>query len=290
MGQRRSRPEPFSVYTTPEFWNDPHISAQMLRFHLDPIAEPASRAHAFIDRSVDWLVPALSLEPGSRLLDLGCGPGLYANRVAAHGIEVLGIDVSTRSLDFARSQARARSLPSLFRQGNYLQDDLGTGYDAAMLIYEDYCALSPAQRVSLLARIHTAVLPGGRLLFDVTGTSRFTQYRDAVVSEPDLMDGFWADPPYRGTKETWTYPDLHLVLERYTIDTQTSSRQFWNWMHCLSPEEVFAELAATGFNPLAYFGDVAGADFEPSAPTFAVLATTCGNSGRLPRAAHGRLS
>ncbi len=280
VGQRLSRPEPFSVYTTPEFWNDPHISAQMLRFHLDPIAEPASRAHTFIARSVDWLVPALGLEPGSRLLDLGCGPGLYANRIAAHGITVLGIDVSARSLDFARSQAQASSLPSVFRQGNYLESDLGFGHDAAILIYEDYCALSPAQRASLLARIHTAVLPGGRLLFDVTGTSRFNQYRDAVVSEPDLMDGFWADPPYLGTQETWTYPELHLVLERYTIETPTSSRQFWNWMHCLSPQEVFAELAATGFSAPAYFGDVTGADYEPSAPTFTVLATARSHNGR----------
>ena len=143
VGQRLSRPEPFSEYTTPEFWNDEHISAQMLRFHLDPIAEPASRAHTFIDRSVGWLVPALGLERGSRLLDLGCGPGLYANRIAEYGVEVLGIDVSRRSLDFARSQGRARSLPTLFRQGNYLESELGFGYDAAILIYEDYCALSP---------------------------------------------------------------------------------------------------------------------------------------------------
>ncbi len=90
------------MYTTPEFWNDEHISAQMLRFHLDPTAEAAPRAHAFIDRSVAWLVPALGLTPGSRLLDLGCGPGLYANRIAAHGIEVVGIDVSNRSLGYAR--------------------------------------------------------------------------------------------------------------------------------------------------------------------------------------------
>ncbi len=73
-----ARPEPFSVYTTPEFWDDPHISAQMLRHHLDPMSPAASRTHAFIDRSVDWLCAVLGLGPSSRVLDLGCGPGLYA--------------------------------------------------------------------------------------------------------------------------------------------------------------------------------------------------------------------
>ena len=100
---------------------------------------------------------------------------------------------------------------------------------------------------------------------------RFSQYRDAVTREPNLMDGFWAEPPYIGTHETWTYPDLHLVLDRYVIETATGERCFWNWMHCLAPHEVAAELAAAGFEEPEYFGDVAGAGFDPAATTFAVL-------------------
>ena len=266
------RPDPFCEYTTPEFWNDEHISAQMLRFHLDPVAEPASRAHAFIDRSVEWLIPTVGLGVGSRLLDLGCGPGLYANRIAARGVDVLGIDVSHRSLEFAREVARERSLPASFREGNYLTCELGSGHDAAILIYEDYCALGPRQRECLLARVRAALRPGGRFVFDVTAVPRFSQYRDAVTREPNLMDGFWAEPPYVGTHETWTYPALNLILERYVIETATGERCFWNWMHCLAPDEVAAELAAAGFGEPTYFGDVAGAAFDPTATTFAVLA------------------
>ena len=99
---RGVRPEPFSAYTTPEFWDDPHISAQMLAHHLDPATAAASRPHAFIDASVDWLRSVLGLGPGSRVLDLGCGPGLYAVRLARRGVRVLGVDASARSLAHAR--------------------------------------------------------------------------------------------------------------------------------------------------------------------------------------------
>ena len=34
-------------------WDDDHISERMLGFHLDPTAEPASRPHAFIERSAE---------------------------------------------------------------------------------------------------------------------------------------------------------------------------------------------------------------------------------------------
>jgi SAM-dependent methyltransferase len=267
-----SRPAPFSAFTTPQFWDDPHISAQMLALHLDPEGVPASRPHAFIDRSVAWLIPTLHLAPGSRLLDLGCGPGLYAHRLARKGIEVLGVDTSRRSIDYARRTAEADGLSARFRRGNYLTADLGLGHDAAILIYEDYCALSPAQRASFLPRIGAALRAGGRLLFDVTSSERFAQFTDSVATVPDLMDGFWAEPPYTGTHETWTYPDLSLVLERYTIETATSSRQFWNWMHCLTPAEVTTELTEGGFTLLDLYGDVTGEEYSPTRDSFAVVA------------------
>jgi SAM-dependent methyltransferase len=271
----RTRPEPFAAYTTPEFWDDPHISAQLLAAHLDPLSHPASRPHAFIDASVSWLVTALELGPGSLVLDLGCGPGLYANRLAGLGVRVLGVDVSRRSLDHARGVAAAGALPADFRRGSYLDADLapagGGAHDAAILVYEDYCALSPAQRALLLARVRDVLVPGGRLCLDVTAAPRFAEVRDAVVTEPDLMGGFWAEPPYVGTHETWTYPEQRLVLDRYLVRSSSGVREFWNWMHCLTPEEVAGELQAAGFAPPGLFGDVAGAPYDPAAPTFAVV-------------------
>lgn len=267
-----TRPAPFSVFTTPEFWNDPHISARMLANHLDPANPMASRPHEFIDRSVEWLIPALHLQPGARLLDLGCGPGLYAQRCANRGIQVFGVDVSTRALAYARDQTRQAALPITYRQGDYLTGDIGENHDTAILIYEDYSALSPAQRALLLSRVHDALRPGGRILFDATSAARFPDFADSIISETNLMDGFWAEPPYLGTHETWTYPDQRLVLDRYTIKTNRSTQQFWNWMHCLTPEEVTTELTTAGFTPTGLHADVTGSPYTETGPTFAMLA------------------
>lgn len=272
MTTSSSRPEPFSAFTAPEFWNDPHISERMLAHHLDPADPLASRPHEFIDRSVHWLRTLLDLGPGSRVLDLGCGPGLYASRLARQGSEVWGIDVSERSLAHARAIAERESLPVRLVHGSYLGADLGDGHDAAILIYEDYCALSPAQRGLLLTRIHAALRPGGQLVFDVTSASRFADFADARREEVDLMNGFWAPRPYVGLHETWTYPAERLVLDRYTITAADSTRVFWNWTHCLTPEAVTDELTAAHFTVSEIYGDVAGAPSRPDGPTFAVRA------------------
>ncbi len=265
------RPAPFSTYTTPEFWDDPHVSAQMLTLHLDPDAEAASRPHAFVDRSVSWLVDVLGLQAGHRVLDLGCGPGVYAHRLARRGVSVLGLDASHRSVEHARAVARCEGLPAAFRVANYLVDDLGSGYDAALFVYEDFCALSPEQRGGLLRRTRDALRPGGAFVMDVTAAPRFVLEQPGERHEPDLDDGFWAQPPYEGTHETWTYPELRLVLDRYTITKDGRTRQFWNWLHCLTVAEVSDELVAAGFAAPDVHGDVTGAPFEPTSPVFAVV-------------------
>lgn len=270
-GAPAARPEPFSAYTTPELWDDPHISGRMLTHHLDRDSDLSSRTHVFIDRSVAWMIAALGLGEGSRVLDLGCGPGLYATRLARHGVEVLGIDVSGRSVAHAAAVAREEALPVTVLRGNYLDADLGSGHDAAILIYEDYSALSPGQRSLLLGRVRDALTPGGRFLFDVTAAARFDGAADGRRVEPGLMGGFWSAEPYTGTHETWTYPELRLILDRYTIETAGRTRQFWNWTHCLTPQEVALELGAAGMSTPRVVGDVAGASYDRGRSTFAVL-------------------
>ena len=60
-----------------------------------------------------------------------------------NGITVLGIDVSHRSLEFARGVARDRSLPASFRKGNHLTCDLGSAHDAAILTVPGETRQSP---------------------------------------------------------------------------------------------------------------------------------------------------
>ena len=61
--------------TEGEFWNDEHISMQMLKAHLNPEFDGASRKHAFIEESVAWITELVSPIDYPLLFDIGCGPG-----------------------------------------------------------------------------------------------------------------------------------------------------------------------------------------------------------------------
>jgi len=77
------QPEVFAMGTS-NFWDDPYISKNMLAAHLNPDWDAASRRPRTIDKTVAWINDNF-LHGQSTVLDLGCGPGLYAERLAKLG-------------------------------------------------------------------------------------------------------------------------------------------------------------------------------------------------------------
>jgi 2-polyprenyl-3-methyl-5-hydroxy-6-metoxy-1,4-benzoquinol methylase len=154
--QLQERPQPFTA-GEPLFWDDPHISTQMLKAHLNPDNDLASRRPQTIQKSADWLIASLGLQAGDSVLDLGCGPGLYAARLAERGLRVTGVDYSRRSVDYANTYTQKHGLDIHYRYQNYLTLEDENLYDAALLIYGDFCPLAPEQRKKLLGNVHRAL-------------------------------------------------------------------------------------------------------------------------------------
>ena len=83
-------------------WDDPAFSERMLKEHLDQSHGAASRRLPEIRGQVQVMVDWLELAPGARLLDVTCGPGLYAAEFARRGVNVTGVDFGPASLRYAR--------------------------------------------------------------------------------------------------------------------------------------------------------------------------------------------
>ncbi|MDQ1507808.1 MAG: hypothetical protein QOD57_5535, partial [Actinomycetota bacterium] len=67
------------------------------------------------DQEVDFLVDALGLTSGARILDVGCGPGRHAHALAGRGFEVVGVDISERFVALAREAAPVGALVTFER-------------------------------------------------------------------------------------------------------------------------------------------------------------------------------
>ena len=267
----RQKPAPFEP-GEPLFWNDPHISSQMLKAHLDPNSDLASRRPETIDRMVAWIADRLDLQAGDRVLDLGCGPGLYASRLAERGMVVTGVDYSERSIAYAREYAEAHGLAITYRYENYLDLPDENAYDAAMLIYGDFCPLSPEQRRKLLANVRRALKPGGCFVLDVT--TRILRAKHGVKHGWYAAEtGFWRPGPHLVLEEGFDYPDEKIYLDQHiVIDADGTLRVFRNWFQDYDPAMITAELEAAGFVVEGLWGDLSGAPLTEDSEWIGVAA------------------
>ncbi|MFV2062275.1 MAG: class I SAM-dependent methyltransferase [Chloroflexota bacterium] len=266
------RPAPYSAYTAGALWTSPDISEMMLRYHLDGEVDLASRKTAFIASSVEWIRSTFELGPGRSVIDFGCGPGLYTNRLSKTGAAVTGIDFSERSVDYARAEAQREGLAVDYVVADYLGYETDQRYDLAMMIMCDYCALSPEQRARFIGRVRHLLKPGGAFLFDVYSLSYFETWEERSAYGPGLMDGFWSASEYYGFLNTFTYQTEKLVLEKYVIVEAERTTEYFNWFQHFDPAELATELEAGGLTVETVFSDVAGLTYDPGSAEFAVTA------------------
>lgn len=267
-----SRPKPFEFYTAEDLWTDEHTSEQMLAFHLNEQVDAASRSTAFIDRSVQWIASHFNISDGKKIADFGCGPGLYATRLAQRGASVTAIDFSKRSIQYAQQVAREKNLPINFVHQNYLDFTTDDRFHLIVMIMCDFCALSPAQRRTILNKFHALLEPGGTVLLDVYSLAAYRQREEAATYQRSLLHGFWSPDNYYGFLNTFKYAEEKVVLDKYTIVEPARTRTVYNWLQYFTPEALEEEFTKCGFNVEARFADVAGSPYDPEGPEFAVIA------------------
>lgn len=267
----QTRPAPFTPGES-LFWDDPHISRQMLATHLDPDTDLASRKPKTIDASVKWIMAELDLKAEDRVLDLGCGPGLYASRFAQLGVGVTGVDTSRRSIDYAQDYAGKSGRDITYRYENYLNlGDVGL-YDAALLIFGDYCVLKLEDRMKLLANIHRALKPGGFFVLDVTSV-HLAAHQENKCSWYTTETGFWRPTPHLVLENGFLYFDEKIYLDQYIIiEADGELTVYRNWFQDFTRKMIVEELAQGGFEVRSVWSDLTGTLYEESSEWIGLVA------------------
>lgn len=265
-----ARPEPFFRGET-NFWDEPHISEQILMAHLDPDVESASRRPEFIDASAAWIAAVAPPDRHGALLDIGCGPGLYAERLCDSGYLVTGIDFSRRSIAYAAQRVKETGRAIEYRLGNYLAMDFRAAFDAAILIYCDFGALSPEEGARLLALIHRALRPGGKLVLDVFTPAKVAKFAERRTWEQYPDGGFWRPDAHCAIQGNYIYDDA-TTLEQTVVVAPGSVRPYYVWNRYFTPEGLAGELEHAGFHSLERFDTVAGKPWSGDAETLAMTA------------------
>lgn len=208
-------------------WDDPAFSERMLREHLDESHNAASRTAAERALQLTWLWDNLALRPHSRVLDLTCGPGLYAVALAERGCTVTGVDFGPASVAYARELAETAGVAD---RCHFVEADVRTfqpeagAYDAVLFLYGQLAVFRPEEAAGLLRMAASALRPGGRLVVELLDQTRVDKKDSTWWFTDD--SGLWGDRPFLHLGERFWDADTQTSLERFTIvDLNTAELQ-----------------------------------------------------------------
>ncbi len=188
-------------------WNDPGFSERMLAEHLSQEHDAASRRSETIESHVGWIHRDVLAGRRVKILDLGCGPGLYASRLASLGHECVGIDYSPASIAYAKKEAVESQLTCRYVEADIRQAEYGSGFGLAMLIYGELNVFRPDDATLILRKAHAALDPGGVLVIE-------PQTKEAVRA-------IGARRPFWNTAERGLFSDRpHLRLQEASWDAE----------------------------------------------------------------------
>ena len=187
------------------------------------------------EQEVEFLLECLSLEPGARILDVGCGPGRHAHALGRRGFEVVGVDISERFLAVARENTPPGARVA-FERADARALRFESEFDAVISLCQGAFGLSGGGGVSsldpdrsVLDGMARALRPAGRLA--VSAFSAYFAVR--FLGEADSFDA------ERGVNHEHT--DIR--------DEEGREVPAELWTTCFTPRELRLLAEASGLRP-----------------------------------------
>lgn len=254
-------------------WTEPYISKMMLEAHLNAESDAASRKASIIKRTVEWIDSMLPRN--SRILDMGCGPGLYAEQLAELGHSIVGIDINHESICYAAENAKKKKLDIEYINGSYFEISFKEKFDAVMMIYCDMGTHSNDGRDRLIKQVKNYLKPDGKFIFDIFNEKLTEKKKEGRTWDYYGEAGFWTDKPSLVLSETFSYSGEKVFCYQYLVITDTGRKLYRVWEHYYTEKEIIGLLSGLGYETIRIEKDlIAESDFTSNEVMFVV----CGNS------------
>jgi SAM-dependent methyltransferase len=241
-------------------WFEDFFDEEYLRFAVDRFPAEATAAE------VAFLVEALGLREGSRVLDLACGHGRHSVELAARGCRVTGVDLSEPSLELARARAAEAGVDVRFERADMRRIRFEEEFDAVINMFTAFGYFADeADNAAVLEGIAAGLAPGGGFVLEIVNPvavfGRFEARGWHALSDGAIMlEERVYDAP-RGRFETcWTF-----VRGGERREQRFSHRAY-------TAPELAAMAAAAGLGVEHLWGGMDGSELEMGSRRIVMLA------------------
>jgi SAM-dependent methyltransferase len=253
-------------------WNEPSFSERMLAEHLSQDHDAASRKFDRIDQHVYWLHNHMLSATPSRILDLGCGPGLYTNRLAKFGHQCVGIDYSPASIAYAQESAAIDKLDNKFLEVDIRDAVFGVDYDAVMLIYGELNVFKRTDARLILQKAIVALKSRGKLILEPHTFEAVRKWGERERSWYTSDGGLFSAKPHIVMEEFFWNQDLQATTNRYYIvDSSTGDVIFHSQsVQAYTHQDYESLLQECGYKDIIFYPSLTGTP-DPTQPNLLAI-------------------
>lgn len=181
----RGIPAP-QLYSPSLYWED---RARRFAGERDGLAAVCAYGMpAFYNRAIHLeqrlaLEPWLKVNPGTRVLDVGCGVGRWSRLLAARGADVTGVDLSPTMIAQAQQRAAAEGVADRcrFQVQDLSNLDVGERFDLVLGVTVLQHILDPGALRAALAAMTAHLAPGGRMILLEAAPAALVDRCDSTV-------------------------------------------------------------------------------------------------------------
>ena len=230
--------------------------------HLFASKTIGSKAWAIkAEKEADFLVEALNLSPGAKILDLPCGTGRHSLQFARYAFSVTGVDISQSCIDIAKKQSRHKNVKYQIGDMSALQR-FKSKFDAVTNLFTSFGYFSTDQENKAVLRGMVQCLkPGGKIvintinrnfLLGVYKPALWTIDRDTITVQASIFD----------VKTKYNESYVCIVNEKTGVGTARYHR-----VRLYSPDEMLRLMKQCGCTKVKVWGDFDGRPLNKKSST-----------------------
>lgn len=250
-------------------WDDPIISVQVLKEHLSQDSSAASRQKSEIRKHCSWIDQEILEMRQADILDLGCGPGLYAQELQIIGHTYTGIDIAPAAIEFAKNLAIT---DCEFFLGDFRNMPFGKNRDLVLFLFGAINLIPKTDAQRVLKKIFNSLKPGGTVLIEATSVESADQIGNQPAMWYTAVEGIFSPNPHLCLMESYWDENSNTATERYFIlDPRTNQvKRFCASTVGYDIEDLEGMLEKAGFSNFRNFATLSGEE-EDFAMEFSIV-------------------
>jgi cyclopropane fatty-acyl-phospholipid synthase-like methyltransferase len=216
-------------------------------------------------QEVNFLIDALTVNPGASLLDIPCGNGRHTLELAKRGFQMTGLDISAEFLRSLRERAVAEQLPVQAIEGDILTTVISASFDGAYCMGNSFGYVDYEGMNVFVGKVASVLKPGARFVIN-SGLVAESVLPNFPKTGHYVLSDLTVD-----IQNTYAVNESHMITElTYTKDGHSEKHYFKHYVYTLS--EINRLLAKHGLRTIAVYNSTAKETYQLGDPQMYLVA------------------